>query len=205
MPAGLPDFAAALPPETRARLIRYADLLTTWTRRINLVAPADLPLLWTRHIDDSLRLIPLIPPNTPRAIDLGSGGGLPGLVLAIVTGIPFDLVELDRRKAAFLREAARQSEAPVTVRDCRIESCALPPAQLLTARALAPLPALLALAAPLLAPGGTLLAPKGARAEAEIEAARASWEFDLRRAGPPTGPILVLSGLRRTEPAHAPV
>ena len=180
-------------PETMDRLRTYARLLLTWTRRINLVSAHDAPRLWNRHVADSLRLLPLIPPGTPRAIDLGSGGGLPGLVLAIATGIPFDLVESDARKCAFLREAARITAAPVHVHATRIESCGLEPAPLVTARALAPLPALLALAAPLLAPGGTMLLPKGERAAAELDAARAIWRFDLTTHGTLSSPIFAIS------------
>ena len=191
-----------LPRETEDRLRAYAALLATWTRRISLVSTQDQAQIWTRHVQDSLRLLPLIPPGTTRAIDLGSGAGLPGLVLAIATGIAFDLVESDRRKAAFLTEAARITGAPVQVHAARIEACSIPPAPLVTARALAPLPALLALAAPLLAPGGTALFPKGARAEAEINAARAGWSFTLARHGPADGPILAITGPRRI-PVHA--
>lgn len=188
-----------LPPETMERLHAYAALLATWTRRINLVSTADRDSIWHRHVEDSLRLLPLIPPATPRAIDLGSGGGLPGLVLAIVTGIPFDLVESDRRKAAFLREAARATAAPVQVHAVRIESCGLPPAPLVTARALAPLPALLDLAAPLLASGGVMLFPKGARAAEELAAARTRWSFDQGDNAPST-----ILALRDPRPAHYP-
>ena len=149
-------------------------------------------MIWSRHVQDSLRLVPLVPAGLPRAIDLGSGGGLPGLVLSIATGVPFDLVESDRRKAAFLMEAARLTGAPVTVHAARIEACGLAPAGLVTARALAPLPALLALAAPLLAAGGAMLLPKGAGARAEIAAAREGWAFELETVDGPAHPILVL-------------
>ena len=184
-----------MPDSAHERLRAYAALLATWTRRINLVSRADADQLWPRHIEDSLRLLPLIPPGTDRALDLGSGAGLPGLVLALASGVPFDLVEADRRKAAFLREAARLTGAPVAVHATRIE--ALPPGRwpLITARALAPLPALLRLAAPYLAPGGTLLFPKGARASEEIEAARQTWSFDLERHGAADGPVLAITGL----------
>lgn len=172
-----------MPPETRSRLEAYAALLATWTRRINLIAQADIPQIWPRHIEDSLRLVPYIPPGATQGIDLGSGAGLPGLVIAIVTGLPFALVEADRRKAAFLAEAARLTAAPVTIHPTRIEQAAIPPAPLVTARALAPLPALLALATPHLAPGGTLLLLKGARADDELAAAHEAWTFGLARHG----------------------
>ncbi len=190
-----------LPPETLGRLRAFADLLAVWTRRINLVSAADRPHIWSRHVEDSLRLLPLVPAGTARAIDLGSGAGLPGLVLAVATGIPFDLVESDRRKAAFLQEAARVTRAPVRVHVSRIEACGLAPAPLVTARALAPLPALLDLAAPLLAAGGTMLLPKGARAAEEVAAARSAWQFDVEPAGPAESPVLVIRGLRALQDA----
>ena len=146
---------------------------------------------------DSLRLLPFIPAGTARAIDLGSGAGLPGLVLAVASGIPFDLVESDRRKAAFLTEAQRVTGAPVAVHCARIEEAAIPPAPLVTARALAPLDRLLDLAAPLLAPGGTGLFLKGARVADELEAARLHWRMQVRREGPADQPILIITDLAR--------
>ena len=160
--------------ETFRRLDLYVALLGKWTRAINLVSTGDRDEIWTRHVRDSLRLLPLIPDGVDRAVDLGSGGGLPGLVLAIAMGIPFDLVEADRRKAAFLQEAARMTGAPVTVRCQRIEAGGIPPARLVTARALAPLPRLLGYACPLLQPGGACLFHKGAELERELAACAAS-------------------------------
>jgi 16S rRNA (guanine527-N7)-methyltransferase len=188
-----------LTPETTARLHRFADLLTRWSAALNLVAKRDVPLLWDRHIEDSLQLLPLIPPGVPRAIDLGTGGGFPGLVLAIATGIPFDLVESDLRKAAFLRTAVQETAAPATVHATRIEDARLAPALLVTARALAPLPRLLPLAAPLLAPDGILLLLKGAAAEEELAGA-ADWAMDVQRTPSrthPDGTILRIANLRR--------
>ena len=190
----------ALPQGTLERLHVYAALLQKWTRRINLVSAADQDSVWSRHVIDSLRLLPLIPPGTARGIDLGSGAGLPGLVLAIASGIPFDLVEADRRKAAFLIEAQRVTEAPVQVHCARIEALQLAPAPLVTARALAPLPELLGLAFPLLAPGGTCLFPKGVRAPEEMAAARLAWRMDVRTVPDPAQPgsaVLVITGLHR--------
>ncbi len=131
---------------SEARLRQLAALVARWSEKINLVSRHDLPVLWQRHVEDSLALLPLISDGTDRAIDLGSGAGFPGLVLAIATGIPFTLIESDARKAAFLTEAARQTAAPVVVLNQRIEAADTPPAPLLTARALAPLDKLLALA-----------------------------------------------------------
>ncbi len=191
---------ALLHPLTRPAepaLRAYAELLGRWTAKINLVSRGDEGQIWQRHVLDSLRLLPLIPAGTARAIDLGSGAGLPGLVLAAASGIAFDLVEADRRKATFLSEAQRVTGAPVTVHCARIEAVALLPAPLVTARALAPLDVLLGLAAPFLAPGGTALFPKGVRAAEEIEAARRLWRFELDMAGTAASPILVVRELSR--------
>ena len=187
--------------ETMDRLRNYVALLLRWNATINLVGRGDADLLWTRHVADSLRLRPLVPPGTIAATDLGSGAGLPGLVLAIVTGIPFALVEADRRKAAFLLEAARVTVAPATVHCTRIEAARIPPAPLVTARALAPLPRLLDYARPLLAPDGICLFPKGAGAEAEVaDARRRGWRFTVERHDNPAAPdrtVLRISDLAR--------
>jgi 16S rRNA (guanine527-N7)-methyltransferase len=163
--------------DATARLRVFAELLLRWNGTLNLIAPKDAPVIWERHVEDSLQLAPLIPAGVERAVDLGSGGGFPGLVLAIATGVRFDLIESDRRKSSFLRTAIMETGAPATVHACRIEDARLPPAPLVTARALAPLGRLLGMAAPLLAPGGTCLLLKGAKAADEITEARAGWKM----------------------------
>jgi 16S rRNA (guanine527-N7)-methyltransferase len=187
-------------PDASERLRRFADLLLRWNTRLNLIAPRDMPVLWDRHINDSLQLAPLIPHGTDRAIDLGSGGGFPGLVLAIATGIPFHLVESDQRKASFLRSAVLETGAPATVHACRIEDAEIAPAPLVTARALAPLPRLLPLVAPLLAPDGTCLFLKGAKVSEEVAAAERDWAMTAERVPSRTaadGVVLRVRGVRR--------
>jgi 16S rRNA (guanine527-N7)-methyltransferase len=186
--------------ETRDRLDRFLALVLTWNRTINLVGRQDEGQLRQRHLEDSLALLPYLPPGFERAIDLGSGGGFPGLVLAIATGRHFDLVESDQRKAAFLREAARISEAPATVHAIRIEAARLPPAPLVTARALAALPALLEWAVPLLAAGGVCVFPKGRTADQELTDARQQWHMRVEHWSNPLAPdarILRLSEISR--------
>lgn len=194
------DVQTTMSETTRRRLEIFAALVVRWSSRIQLVAPADLPALWPRHILDSLQLVPLIPERVERAIDIGSGAGFPGLVLSIAADIPFDLIESDKRKAAFLLEAARETAAPVMVHPVRVEAAALSPAPLLTARALAPLSRLLALAAPLLLPGGTCLFPKGRSADTEIADAATTWRFRCERIQSHTHPEGQI--LRITELAH---
>jgi 16S rRNA (guanine527-N7)-methyltransferase len=186
--------------ETLGRLESFASLLVRWNRTVNLISARDEAHLWTRHIEDSLQLVALMNPLPNRAIDLGSGAGFPGIVFAIATGITFDLIEADQRKAAFLREAARTSNAPVRIHATRIEATLLPPALLITARALAPLPKLLTLAAPLLAPGGQCLFMKGASVETELTDATAQWHMRVERIPSRTAPdscILRINDLHR--------
>ncbi len=194
-----------LPPETAAKLDAFAELLLRWNSRINLVADRDPAAIRTRHVEDSLQLLPLLPAGDGPVGDLGSGGGFPGLVLAIATDRPFHLVESDRRKAAFLVEAAaRLGLDRVRVHPARIEAVSLPPLAAVTARALAPLAALLPHAARLLAPGGVAIFPKGRTAEDELAAARADWTLHAERFKSRTDPhatILRLSEIRRDGPA----
>ncbi|WP_019016629.1 16S rRNA (guanine(527)-N(7))-methyltransferase RsmG [Elioraea tepidiphila] len=191
----------ALATDQHARLTAYAELIARWSPRINLVAPGDLPRLWERHIADAAQLVPLIPPGTRSIADLGSGAGLPGLVLAILTGLPTHLVERDRRKAAFLREAARATAALATVHAADAATLAPLKADLVTARALAPLPDLLPLVARHLAPGGAALLPKGATADAELTAAAPLWTMHIERFPSRTDPAATI--LRLTEVARA--
>ena len=183
-----------------ARLRRFADLLLRWNTTLNLIAPKDAGVVWERHIADSLQLVPLMPAGIERAIDLGSGGGFPGLVLAIATGVRFDLIESDRRKASFLRTAVLETGAPATVHCCRIEDATVAPAGLVTARALAPLPRLLPLAARLLTADGVCLLLKGAKVETELAEAERDWTMAVERVASVTGAegvVLRVGGLRK--------
>jgi 16S rRNA (guanine527-N7)-methyltransferase len=186
--------------ETLERLNCFSDLLLRWNRTVNLIAHADERDLWARHIADSAQLAAFIRPGTTHAIDLGSGAGFPGLVLALTTGIRFDLIEADRRKAAFLREAARATHAAVRVHTIRAEQALMEPAPLVTARAVAPLAKLLGLAAPLLRPDGLALFPKGATVENELTEARREWHMQVERVPSRTAPgatILMISEIHR--------
>lgn len=183
------------------RLAAYRDLLLRWNATINLVAARSAADVDRRHIADCLQLVPLIP-DAGVIADFGSGAGLPGLVIA--AALPervLHLVESDRRKAAFLVEAAATlGLGRVTVHARRIEQAAPPPCAVITARALAPLDRLLAHAAPHLAPGGVCLLLKGRGAEDELTIAAAHWHFTAERFISRTDPeatILRLSEIRR--------
>lgn len=191
---------ANVPRETPPWVRDFTELLTSWNRRINLVSRGDSSQLFLRHIQDSLELVPLIPGEVDRAVDLGSGAGFPGLILAKHTGIRFDLIEADQRKAAFLREAARLLGAPVTVHAARAEAIRLPAAELVTARALAPLSKLLPLVQGFLAASGTALLPKGPSVDAELTSVEPKWQMRVERfpgRAIPGAVILRITELRR--------
>ena len=165
---------------SRETLNRYAALLLTWNKRLNLVSKRDVGEGFEhRHFDDSLSLLPHLPATAGRFVDLGSGGGLPAIPLASVTGQHADMVEADRRKAAFLQTALATLSLKGSVWCERVEVTSVPPAMCLTARAFAPLASLLAVAARLLAEGGTALFLKGPRAEEEIELALKDWQMTV--------------------------
>jgi 16S rRNA (guanine527-N7)-methyltransferase len=190
--------------ETLSRLEAYAALLIQWSTRINLVGRDTLPDLWRRHILDSAQLRPLIPDSSRSLIDLGSGAGFPGLVLAILDVPGVELVEADTRRCAFLREAARITEAKVTLRPCRIQAVPPHPVDVVTARACAPLDRLLDLAEPFLAPKTLCLFPKGERFEEELTLAREDWTMSAsveQSLSDRRGVILRLQQVAR-EPRH---
>jgi 16S rRNA (guanine527-N7)-methyltransferase len=183
----------------RARIEPLVDLVERWNDTVRLVSRKDIPELWRRHVEDSLQLIPFVPPDAKRSIDLGSGAGFPGLILSLALGLHVDLVEADQRKAAFLREAIHRLGAKAIVHAERIESLTIPPAELITARALAALPQLCGYAAPILAAGGLCLFLKGEGVEAEIEVARASWHMTVQSfpsRTDPSGRLLAITDLR---------
>lgn len=166
-------------PDQMERLHAYLALLGRWQPRINLVGANTLDDPWRRHFLDSAQLAPLLPASAARLVDLGSGAGFPGLVLAILTDVPVTLVEADQRKCAFLVEAARVTATPVTILPARIESQAPADADVVTARALAPLPKLLAYAVNWLAPNGICLLLKGRSVANELTEAQKNWKMQV--------------------------
>lgn len=182
--AALEAAAGPVSRETFARLLAFESTFKRWSQRINLAAPSTLPHIWERHILDSAGLVRLAPEAT-LWLDLGSGGGFPGAVIAILMGeqpgAHVDLVESNRKKAAFLQSALATAQAPATVHAKRIEACyeTIPVPQIVTARALAPLPLLLELMAPWLTKGARALVHKGRDYQREVEESGDAWRFDL--------------------------
>jgi 16S rRNA (guanine527-N7)-methyltransferase len=186
--------------ETLERLTLYLELLGRWQRAINLVGPATLADPWRRHVLDSAQLLSHLPVRAGPLVDLGSGAGFPGMVLALM-GVPeVALIEADRRKAQFLREVARATGTAVAVHDERIERLTGWPAAAVTARALAPLPRLLPLAERFLAPDSICLFLKGPALARELIDAGNSWHMVpemFPSASSSSGIVLKLRGVGR--------
>ncbi len=191
----------AVSRETADKLRAYADLLRKWQPRINLVGPATIPDLWRRHFLDSAQILPHLPSGP--VLDLGSGAGFPGLVLAILRGegsAPIHLAESDGRKGAFLREAARITGAPARILTSRIETLKPFEISAITARALAPVATLLTLAEPFLTQAPKCLFLKGEKLEDELTEAGKDWKMTIDRipsVSDPNGFILSLKEVRR--------
>jgi 16S rRNA (guanine527-N7)-methyltransferase len=171
--------------ETLARLEAHLALLERWNPRINLVAKSTLPDAWCRHFADSAQLWALRPPGARHWLDLGSGAGFPGLVIAALAAeaapdLAVDLVESDQRKAAFLRAVVQAGGLRATVHDCRIEQLPAQGADVVSARALAPLTELLAMLEKHRRPGGTGLFSKGGTVHKEIKDAARQWRFEKK-------------------------
>ena len=190
--------------ETSGRLSRFAAMLQKWNPRINLVSRNSIADLWTRHIVDSVQVFRCVTP-AGHWVDLGSGGGFPGLIVAIlavdeVPDLRVTLIESDQRKAAFLRAAARETGADCTVVSKRIEAVEPQKADFLSARALTDLDGLLGFAERHLSPEGVALFPKGVTWQKETEAARQRWKFRAEAITSITDPeavILKIEGVSR--------
>ena len=197
--------------ETIARLDRFVDLLLNWQRQTNLIAPSTVPSLWTRHVADSLQLLELVEAPLARPpvwLDLGSGGGFPGLVIACaiadVPGAQIHLVESNLKKAAFLREAVREINAPGVVHAARIESVgpalAATMVDYVTARALAPLPDLLEMVVPFVKKGAKALLLKGQDLDHELTESTKRWHIEAETVVSKTnkaGRILIVHALSK--------
>jgi 16S rRNA (guanine527-N7)-methyltransferase len=171
--------------ESRPKLELYVELLLTWQKRINLIGPATAGVVWERHILDSLQLLPLLPKGTRIIAELGSGAGIPGLVVAIAADLEAHLYESNGKKAAFLRETARRTETRAHVHMVRLETLrteqTLPTVDCVLARALAPLSLLLDYAEPFLARGAVGLFHKGQDIDAELTEATKYWKLNITK------------------------
>jgi len=186
--------------ETLEQLEIYSDLLTDWNKRINLVSPKSIEVLWTRHFLDSAQLYHL-GADAKHWVDLGSGGGFPGAVIAIMAegGIKTTLIESDQRKASFLRTLARETTS-FEVISARIEEAKPQNADVVSARALAPLPILLEYVSRHLREGGRAILPKGQKAKMETRDALEHWRFDCETYPSETDPdavVLTIGDIKR--------
>jgi 16S rRNA (guanine527-N7)-methyltransferase len=205
--------ALALTPvsrETLDRLDRFVAVLLDWQQRMNLIALSTEPKLWTRHIADSLQLLALAP-QARIWVDLGTGAGFPGVVLACaladVAGAQVHLVERSTKKAAFLREAVQATGAPAEVHAVRLEDFVenlAVPVDVVTARALAPLAGLLTATYPLLRTGTLGLFPKGQDVDAELTAAAKCWSIQSSLAPSLTDPNAKIVCITRIEKISQP-
>lgn len=202
---GLRAVAGPVSRETFQRLVEYETVFLKWAERINLAAPSTLSEVWRRHILDSAQLAPLAP-EARAWLDLGSGGGFPGAVMAILlqdrAGARIDLVESNRKKAAFLQTALGRYRDNVHVHARRIEDVyqAAGRPEIVTARALAPLPMLLKLTSPWLGAGATGLFHKGRDYRAEVKESRDVWNLDLVEHESRIDPESVILEIRNLRP-----
>ena len=203
---GPEDFArkTGVSRETLARLKVFVDLLTDWNTRHNLVSRASVEDVWRRHVWDSAQLVRFVPTDAISLVDLGSGAGFPGLVLAIMlrdrTRFQTVLFEATTKKCHFLEAASERAGVMVEVRDSRIEDSKHEPFDVVTARACAPLPRLLNYAQSFQGPNTVNLFLKGQSVEPELTDAHKSWRMALRRHPSQTGPTGVILEIR--ELAH---
>lgn len=194
-----------VPRETSERLERFAALLTEENRRQNLVARSTLDVLWTRHIDDAAQLVTHDAPGATW-LDVGSGAGLPGMVIAILTGNPMLLVEPRRLRADFLRRCADELGLDaVSVVQAKVERVDHEPFDVITARAVASIDRLFAMAEHLSHNGTIWVLPKGRSVKSELDEARETWQGEFRLEPSRTDPdaqILVASRVRRKSGAR---
>ena len=202
---GPEDFAArtGVSRETLSRLKAYADLLTDWNARHNLVAKSTLPDLWHRHLWDSAQLAPLIPETARTLADLGSGAGFPGLVLAAMRPeLKVTLHEATTKKCAFLQAAIERMDLKVEVRNARLEDLPPQPFDVVTARALAPLPLLLDYAHRFTAPNSVCLFLKGQNVGSELTEAAKYWNMKASQVPSQTDPSAAIVTVRQLGPRH---
>ena len=194
------DWAASqFPASTIDRLDRFATIVTRETERQNLIAPSTIPLIWSRHIVDSAQLLALAPASASTWLDVGTGAGFPGIVAAILFSGHVTMVEPRAKRASFLREAVTALDLDATVDQSRIENAHGAACDIISARAVASVDALLTMTAHLRAPLTTYLLPRGRTGEDEIVKARAGWHgtFHVEQSiTDPASTILIATGVR---------
>ena len=198
-PFGPEQFAARtnVSRETLSRLKAYADVLVDWNSRHNLVAKSTLPDLWRRHFWDSAQLVPLLPDTARTLADLGSGAGFPGLVLAALRpDLAVTLHEAPTQKCAFLQAAAERMGIAVTIQNARLEDLPPRPFDVVTARALAPLPQLLAYAQKFAGLNSVCLFLKGQNVGAELTEAHKYWNIKASQVPSQTDPSAAIIVVR---------
>lgn len=186
--------------ESLEKLKIYADLLQKWQHKINLVGPSTIPFLWIRHFVDSAQLAIYMPKSSGTIVDIGSGAGFPGMVLALLTGKRAHLIDSDTRKSLFLREVKRETGANVEIHSRRIEEIQPLGADVLTSRALARLDILLDLGQRHIKEGGICLLLKGKRGLEELTQAQKLWKMNAtwhRSLSDESGLVLKLENLSR--------
>ncbi|GAA0552576.1 16S rRNA (guanine527-N7)-methyltransferase [Rhizomicrobium palustre] len=190
--------------ETLELLSAYVEMLKEWNALHNLVAESTMGEVWHRHILDSAQLEPLIPAEAWTLVDLGSGAGFPGLVLAIMRRdrLMVTLYEATKKKADFLAAVAEKLKLPVTVKNCRIEAEPQQYFDVVTARAFAPMDALLGYAHRFVGPTTICLLLKGGKLEEELTAAERHWKMSLERHPSKTHPLGIVLELHDLKPAR---
>ena len=186
--------------ESLDRLEIYVRLLLEWQKHINLIAPSTIGVVWQRHVIDSLQLLPYLPQGTTAIADLGSGAGLPALILAATQPATVHMYEANAKKAAFLSEALRQMKCAGVVHRERLEPqkalSQMPKVQVVTARAFAPLPLLLNLASPFLQAGAIGLFHKGQDIDTELNEAARTWQITSESHTSVTDPLAVILAVK---------
>lgn len=191
--------------ETHDELVAFTEMVLRWNKSINLVSRSSETSIWDRHVIDSARLMALAPKSARIWVDVGSGGGFPGIVVAILMKQRSDcpritMIESDIRKSVFLQEAARSFDLNVSVLPGRVEDQAIPDVDVISARAVAPLDRLLDMVSHLITPSTVLLFPKGVNAGSELTEAEPNWRMNVDQivaTDPGCGPILRIREVER--------
>ena len=189
-----------LSSDQKQRLEKYSSLLIKWNQRINLIGRSTIEDLWQRHIIDSAQLVNFIGQGSKQIADLGSGAGLPGVVLSILTNHKLTLIESDKNKCVFLRQVKRELDLDIDIVEDRIENIKDTKFDVIVSRAMASVDKILNLGYPLLHPEGNMVLLKGESHQMELDDASHKWQFEVAKHNSQTnndGAILVLDKIRK--------